>query len=594
MKITKVSITGMHKVDHKTYDINEDVTYFVGPNGAGKSTILEAIQLAILGYIPGYLKTKEAIMNHASGKLMEVKVEFGNDASFTRSWIKSGSTVKTDVEIHGFASEEAMLKGVTLPILDFNEFNSMTANKLKEWFIGFLPNSNNNFDLNAGLRNAVKDRALPVDELLADIDQWRKNSSKQGVELIKDLNDYLKEQQSYVKGQIAKLQGTIQSLIKYDDAPVQDDAEIRAAIDVLQQEKTATMQTQANQAARQNLITTLESLQSELQADTFEDDPRVTPLKKTIAETRDTISRIQTEFSKLTNEQNSIKERLRQVPSADAVCPYTKERCETAANLASAYADQYKQIKAELEANQEAITNLNPNQIDKLKLNIDLAQGELNEIQNQYDRVKALKIQVSEYESEVDWVYRPIPQIDAEIAQLNEGLIKIEANKRYEELADTVTCDKFKLENTLEVLKTWIALTGANGLQTSLMDEPFLELADEMSGYLTTLFGKPTKAHFNLQAKANSFSFGLNRDDQYIQFDYLSSGERCLFTLALMMCILDKSDSHFRTILIDDLLDHLDDVNAESLFTSIKQISDIQFILAGVKECNDPTVCQAV
>ena len=57
MKFKSITITGMHKVDKKTYTFNDDVTYFIGENGSGKSTILEAAELALLGYIPGYANT---------------------------------------------------------------------------------------------------------------------------------------------------------------------------------------------------------------------------------------------------------------------------------------------------------------------------------------------------------------------------------------------------------------------------------------------------------------------------------------------------------------------------------------------------------
>ena len=98
-------------------------------------------------------------------------------------------------------------------------------------------------------------------------------------------------------------------------------------------------------------------------------------------------------------------------------------------------------------------------------------------------------------------------------------------------------------------------------------------------------------AKFNLEAKANSFSFGLIRYDRYIEFDYLSSGEQCLYTLAMMMCITEKSSSRLNLILVDDLLDHLDKTNAETLFESLSKVEGIQFILAGVQECRIGEIC---
>ena len=61
MQIKSVEIKGMRNVVHKTYEF-DDVTYLVGPNGAGKSTVLNAIQLALLGYIPGTEKRNSSIM----------------------------------------------------------------------------------------------------------------------------------------------------------------------------------------------------------------------------------------------------------------------------------------------------------------------------------------------------------------------------------------------------------------------------------------------------------------------------------------------------------------------------------------------------
>ena len=57
MKIKSVYIDGLHTVHDKTYTF-EDITYLHGRNGAGKSTILNAIQFALLGYIPGHQRQR--------------------------------------------------------------------------------------------------------------------------------------------------------------------------------------------------------------------------------------------------------------------------------------------------------------------------------------------------------------------------------------------------------------------------------------------------------------------------------------------------------------------------------------------------------
>ena len=89
-----------------------------------------------------------------------------------------------------------------------------------------------------------------------------------------------------------------------------------------------------------------------------------------------------------------------------------------------------------------------------------------------------------------------------------------------------------------------------------------LELFEAQWGvrvYIQTMYGSDSlRAKFNISAKANSFSFGLIREDKYIAYDQLSSGEKCLYTLALMICIADNSKCPLKLLLCDDMFDHLD------------------------------------
>ena len=100
---------------------------------------------------------------------------------------------------------------------------------------------------------------------------------------------------------------------------------------------------------------------------------------------------------------------------------------------------------------------------------------------------------------------------------------------------------------------------------------------------------KDLTAQFNISNKANSFSFGLMRNGIYIPYDLLSSGEKCLYTLALMICITNRSKSPLKLLLLDDAFDHLDPQTIENTFTTLKNIPDIQFIFAGVQMCQSAT-----
>ena len=79
MKIKSITIEGMQKIVSRTIEFS-DLQYLYGPNGAGKSTILKAIQLALLGYIPGEPKKASAIAKHARGNMLSISCTVVDDA----------------------------------------------------------------------------------------------------------------------------------------------------------------------------------------------------------------------------------------------------------------------------------------------------------------------------------------------------------------------------------------------------------------------------------------------------------------------------------------------------------------------------------
>ena len=609
MKIKEITISGMHKLKNATtYTFNDNVTYFIGDNGAGKSTILEATQLGLLGYIPGYAKTNEAIMKHASSDSLSVSLVLDDDIKINRRWVRFGTSVKSEVSVENYQKENLpdLISDIELPVFNFSEFKNLTANKLKEWFITFLPNLSDDLDIEQELRKAMQERSLPIDHLVDDMMVKVNASDLKGIDLVKQVDNWIKEGQTYIKGQVAKLQATIGSLIHYDDDDiVGDEDEIMKEISELTSLADQLARYESAKHLYDRAVESVNELKDSLPADCFANDSRVKDMEakvesldKESSELQDTLMGMQNEKFELLKKRGELNAEVSKLSAIKGdVCPFTNAHCATVAGMIEENSKKASELTKEIQnldnmikeidAKAAKVGSVSSKQSEKQQIlsNIEF-------IRSQYSKLDALECQLIDPGTAP--TSKSYEEIKARIEELNGLLAKVIANKKFDALSEQITKDKFDRENDLEVLKVWDKAFGANGLQTQLMDKPFKDLADEMSKYLTKMFGEPVTAQFNLVSKANSFSFGIVSNGSYIEFDYLSSGERCLFTLALTMCILNKSKSPVRVLLIDDILDHLDEANASYLFDTVKNIDDIQFIMAGVKECKDTTLCKAV
>lgn len=593
MRLKSIDIRGMNKVIQHTYTLDNDVVYLNGKNGAGKSTVLNAIQLALLGYIPGIAKKNDLIMKHANGPFLSVTATLDDDGKLMQvsrvyTANKKGincsvSTIPDNLDIAD------ILGGLELPVFNFNEFVGMPANKLKDWFISFLPSNQIDINWDKELKESLQDIHLTESKFYNETIQYINSIAGDGVDQVRAANAYLKQLLSFKKSEMERMTNSIQSLIFYDD--YKDDMaieDIEAQKQAYQLDYTEAITLQKSYEACSKVLEQLATYKD--LNDSLEQDDRY---KKALDNKTQLESKLNDLSIKLTNnsihmsDAQSKLHSLTSLTSGNGVCPYTNSVCDSIKASVEVWKAQMVELQKEIDNYNQYEKSLHT-QIQNTRNEFSKYQMEITSLENQYKSRDNLKSMVNPTLTSIN-IQEVLDRIQFDektISELSDKLVKAKANQQYNSLVDTFTAQKFDIQQSIEALKVWIKLTGENGLQTQFMGDPFADLSENLSGYLSAMFDEPNlKSHFNLSTKVNSFSFGIDRNGSYIPFDMLSSGEKCMYTLALLTCLTDTSNAQLKLIMIDDLFDHLDDENIENVFKGIQSISGIQYIFAGVKSC---------
>jgi len=635
MRLKSVTIRGFHNVKDVTYTFDDStVTYFSGPNGSGKSTALQAVQLALLGYIPGTSKSsKEALFKHANGNSMEVQVKLddgGAEISVTRGWMRSSSTIVSSVNVspatYKIETIVEAVKDLELPVFNFTEFTSMTANKLKDWFINFLPKHEFEIDWAKELKDALKslydrgENAPMLDSIVEQGADYIGTVDKKGVELVREFNTYIKNLLTFTKQDQTRIQSSIQSLIYHEDAK-----DVNLTIPEIETEYNKLDNLRRRLWDYNGAVQFNRSVDEKIQANCqglYEDlasDPNHAAGMKKVGEYQQEVESHEAKLDDLETQEEAVLAELNKfyqerhpllmsveskktLIDSNGVCPYTKSTCDTILK-------QIEQYRKEIEATEKIIADKTKeaagfeetlhsvraekasvlSAIQILRAAVQRESMNILDLTRRYEMANSLAGSKTEL-PDVSDINMTVEEIEAKMKQLQDTKANLVANERYNALLDKLTAEKYKVELEIECYKLWEKLTGVNGLQANdSASVPFVDLGNDMTSYIKQLFGENCKAVFNISGGANSFSFGVVKGEKFIPFDLLSSGERCLFTLVLLIALTKLSKDQLQLIMVDDLFDHLDDKNVESLFTMLANIEGIQMVFAGVAKLPEVT-----
>lgn len=596
MKLKSITVEGMHNVDKKTYHFN-DFTYLYGKNGSGKSTVLNAIQLALLGYIPGTNKQTGAIFSHSNNHTMSVTAVLADENeewSLRRTFTTDGKSVKSTVVVNP-EGHTLSIAEEDLPIFDFSVLLDMSANQAKSWFISHMPAVDISVDWFSKLRDSSNEHISDdyINEMLSTLIHSDPISECQ------QLNQIIKESISVEKQTLKRWENSIAGLAYYEDVdPSMSTEDIQQEIDRLEKLKS--------DIDKAKIVRSVNSKNAQIVHDypykEFSDsssipevcalNSRITKLKEELADCNLNLSQfddlLEPALRNMYTSQSLLTSAEKAANSVDT-CPIMNIKCDSLISmkdknmkLVMDYQKSFNQHQSEVNRLYEELHELEDDK-KQIESEIDIATQNLRALESaflEYQRAKSAM-------GEVDTALLALPEsfeLDDELVDLKRKLVKIEANKQYNNVVEQMISEKYKSQETLNALKSWDTLTGMNGLQSTLSTSQFDKFSEYMNPLLASQFGNEVSAWFNIESKANSFAFGITRNDTHISYDLLSSGEKCMYVVCLLSAIVESKKLPLNLLMFDDIFDHLDQEHLDQLLTTLAKTStDIQYIVAGTK-----------
>ncbi len=570
---------------------DKSVTYLNGMNGEGKSSIIEGIQLALLGYIPGHSKKLSDIFKFSSDKdYMSVSITYdnlGKDYTIKRTYTNVNGKISCSVDKNDLQDLMSILDAnLETPVFNFKEFIQWSANKQKQWLLNFLQKSENTVTVNwrSEIDNIMSANNLIPDELFI-LELSSELPQILNFLKIKECNDMIKDRIAEERAIQQSAENTLQevelSLSEYSCA-CNDKAELSEELYHVTEELS-----KLNYYKK--VITHNRSIQCKLDdyadlSDVKENDKIYTTSVDNVTEVSNKIKELNEEYQRVYAKYKEIEYELTALEkSTQTTCPILAIQCDKLAEQEEAARLNIQRLRNQQHELDLKKSDIN-NEISEYKDIVSKFEDTLKMLSNRYEERDSLRdsmivenIPDDIVESNID---EYIQYKETERENLHDRLNDAIEYSTLVKTSESMENQKIQSKIRLDLLKELDKLTGQNGLQAKLGKAAVTDFLDSLSK-TASLFYKNSDYYIDVEnEKSNSFDFGIVKDGNKISYDTLSSGEQCVYMVALLSAIL-KLTTTCKLLLIDDVFDHLDEEKIKTVIKFAESQSDIQYIFAG-------------
>ncbi|NME95321.1 hypothetical protein HF847_04850 [Clostridium cochlearium] len=341
-----MKINGIVMENIKGQNITQELTgkdIIIGSNGIGKTTRLQALGIALMGYVPGQGKKAEETFKLANADNMAVGLST-DDFSFTREFKKKVSkkkdgSIKESIQQSlnvspskgetKIAEKEARILAEmgSLPVmLDFNEFLSLSDSKRRE-FIYNLAGFNSEKWTKEKVKEYLENNLLTMDLEINNSEQYELMKK-----IIEESLEEYPESFDITMGLQSMIEWTKTKLSIWNNEKKKSQGAIQKLVELKNELKDTDRNLKANKEELEKLQAELVKVEKQISEDTQKKkniDARlfkIEQIKKTISD--EELKECSINVAETENKIKELKSQIKQVDNSEKIQNIEKERVE--------------------------------------------------------------------------------------------------------------------------------------------------------------------------------------------------------------------------------------------------------------------------